>query len=66
MTTCIMVWSDVNCDRYGDEYQSWHVGTGDDDLEPTGKIYNCSSLDVAIRTAQNMARDRRLPIERLD
>ena len=66
MTTCIIIWDEVEQNRYGDEYQSWHVSTGDDELEPTGKVYNCSNQVVALDLARKMATDRHLTIERLD
>lgn len=66
MTTCVMVWAESEQNRDGDEYRVWRVGTGDDDLEPTGRVYNCSGFDSAIGLARRMAADRRLPIERLD
>lgn len=62
--TAIGIWDDTDADRYGDEIRTWHVGLVDDDGEPVSKVYNCANETVALSTAENMSRDRKLSIER--
>lgn len=47
----------------GIEFPEWSVFAGDDDAEPTGRVYHCRSYEGAVKLAQSMARDRRLPLE---
>lgn len=54
---------DSATDRYGDEYPVWSVFAGDDDGEPTGKIYTTFSIGAAEDLARKMGRDRNLPVE---
>ena len=65
MTTAtnVMLWDESEQDRHGDEYRIWYVQLGDDDGEPIGTAYKHNGRNHAITTAQNMSRDRRLPIE---
>jgi hypothetical protein len=61
--TNIMVWDECAQDRHGEEYRIWYVQLGDDEGEPIGTAYKHHNGDSALITAQNMSRDRRLPIE---
>lgn len=56
----VLAWDDVNQDRYGDEYRTWHVAVTDQDFEPIGKIYNCSTRNVALNLGEKMSKDRKL------
>lgn len=64
MSTAIYIDRDTDVDTFdsGDEIDIWTVCVGDDDGEPTGKVYTCRSEDAAWKLARNMARDRRLEI----
>lgn len=50
-------------DRDGDEFPEWVVYAGDDEAEPVGKLYRCRTYEGAVGLANNMAKDRRLPLE---
>ena len=57
----ICAWTDVYQDRYGDEYPQHHVAVCDDDTgEPTGTIYNCSTIAAGRSLGERMGRDRGL------
>jgi len=61
--TNVMLWDESEQDRHGDEYQIWYVQLGDDDGKPIGIAYKHTSRNYAITTAQNISRDRQLPVE---
>jgi len=65
MATMIAIWDDVDINRWGDEYQIFCVATADDDGEPIGTIYQYTNETGAQNLAEQMGRDRRLPIERM-
>ncbi len=50
-------------DRDGDEVPEWTVFAGDQDAEPVGTVYRCSTWSGAVSLAAKMARDRRLSLE---
>lgn len=56
----VACWSNVNQDRFGDEFQTWHVAVANLDGEPMGKIYNCSSRQIANNLGEKMSKDRKL------
>ena len=49
-------------DARGEEIPYWTVCCGDNDGEPTGKIYTCWTLKVARDLGNRMAHDRRLEL----
>jgi hypothetical protein len=49
-------------DREGEEVPEWTVYAGDDEAEPTGTVYRCSSWAGARSLGARMARDRRLEL----
>lgn len=49
-------------DQEGEEVPVWTVHVGDEDAEPIGKVYFCSSHGSARALAARMAKDRRLEI----
>ena len=46
----------------GDEIPVWVVYVGDDEAEPTDRIYHCHDFTEAEQLAQRMAKDRRLDL----
>lgn len=54
--TIAIAWSEPDQDRYGDEFLRHYAAFGDDDGEPVGEIWDCSSRDLAISTAYAMMR----------
>jgi len=49
-------------DAEGEEIPVWVVYIGNEDAEPTGKIYRCYSFELAEGLARRMAKDRRLEL----
>ncbi len=48
--------------RSGIETPEWYVCAADDDGEPIGKVYRCSTFESATSLGAHMARDRRLEL----
>jgi len=55
MATAVMAWSEAAQGRGGDEYLAHYVSAVDDDNEPVGKRYTCSSRDGAIALGVKLA-----------
>jgi hypothetical protein len=49
-------------DADGEEIPVWVVYIGDEDAEPTGRVYRCYSFSVAEGLARRMAKDRGLEL----
>jgi hypothetical protein len=52
----------ADVDRDGDEVPTWSVCIGDDEGEPCGTVYRCSTFTGAVKLARDIARDRRLEL----
>lgn len=62
-TTAVFVASDVDVDFDGDEMEVFHVFVGDNDGEPTGRVYTVRrGRDAAITLAEKIGRDRRMEV----
>jgi len=62
-TTAVFVSADLDIDRDGDEIQIYNVFVGDDDGEPTGKVYVVRrGADAAFELGRKIAADRRLEL----
>ena len=49
-------------DAQGEEIPVWVVYVGDEEAEPTGKVYRCHNFTAAEKLAHAMAHDRRLDL----
>jgi len=63
MTTAVYVIADVDIDHDGDEMLVYNVYVGDDDAEPTGKVYIVRrGAAAAFELGRKIARDRNLEL----
>ena len=62
-TTAVFLSADVDIDFDGDEIQTFNVYVGDDDGEPTGKVYTVRrGYDAAFALGRKIAADRGLEL----
>ena len=54
-TTTVWLWTESNQNRFGDEYPTFCVAKCDDDGEPTGRVYDCSSRSEAFDLSEKVA-----------